>query len=149
MGLRPVDKKPFVFSICGYKNSGKTTLVTKVIPELTARGAKVAVIKHDGHDFEADVPGTDSYRHHAAGAYGTAVFSGNRFLVHKECQGMDETVLMHMFPEADVILIEGLKNKDYPKYFCEYPEKEPIEAGRLAEQILEMARESWKISAVV
>ena len=33
------------------------------MPEICAAGLKVAVIKHDGHDFEADVPGTDSYRH--------------------------------------------------------------------------------------
>ncbi|MDO4556353.1 MAG: molybdopterin-guanine dinucleotide biosynthesis protein B, partial [Lachnospiraceae bacterium] len=66
MGESSLGKKrniPFVFAVSGYKNSGKTTLLTHLIEELTERGYKVAVIKHDGHDFESDVPGTDSWRH--------------------------------------------------------------------------------------
>ena len=54
--------RPFVFAVSGWKNSGKTTMITRLVPELVRRGYKVAVIKHDGHDFESDVPGTDSYR---------------------------------------------------------------------------------------
>lgn len=133
---------PFVFAISGYKNSGKTTLVTRLIPELTKRGYKVAVIKHDGHDFESDVPGTDSYRHQKAGAYGTAVFSQNRFLVTKACQGITERELFAAFPEADIILIEGLKNSSYPKYFCEYPEKPLPDAAGLADEIEERMRQT-------
>lgn len=129
------EKKPFVFAISGYKNSGKTTLVTRLIPELVKRGYKVAVIKHDGHDFESDVPGTDSYRHQKAGAYGTAVFSEHRFLITKECRGVTEQDLFAAFPEADIILIEGLKNSSYPKYFCEYPGKPLPEASVLADEI--------------
>ena len=128
-------KKPFVFAISGYKNSGKTTLITKLIPELTKKGYRVATIKHDGHDFESDVPGTDSYRHQKAGAYGTAVFSGKRLMITKETTEADETCLMQAFPEADIILLEGLKNSAYPKYFCNYPEEEPMDAKELADEI--------------
>lgn len=125
----------FIYAISGYKNSGKTTLITKLIPELTKRGYKVAVIKHDGHDFESDVPGTDSYRHQKAGAYATAVFSKNRILITKECSGIDERQLINAFPEADIILIEGLKNSSYEKYVCDYPRKEPISEKELADEI--------------
>ena len=117
------------------KNSGKTTLITKLIPELTKKGYRVATIKHDGHDFESDVPGTDSYRHQKAGAYGTAVFSGNRLMITKETTEADEKCLMQAFPEADIILLEGLKHSDYPKYFCKYPEEEPMDAKALADEI--------------
>lgn len=129
-------KKPIIFAVSGYKNTGKTTLLTKVIPVLTARGYKVAVIKHDGHDFESDVPGTDSYRHQKAGAYGTAVFSANRLMIAKEVKGIDETQLFAAFPEADILLIEGLKNSPYPKYVCNYPAQEPISPEELADRIL-------------
>ena len=118
MGALPVKRPQLIFAVCGYKNTGKTTAVTGVVKLLTARGYKVAVIKHDGHDFEGDVPGTDSFRHMAAGAYATAVFSSNRYLVHKKCEGTRAEELMAMFPEADIILIEGLKNCTYPKYYC-------------------------------
>lgn len=126
---------PFVFAVSGYKNSGKTTMITRLLPVLTGRGYRVAVIKHDGHDFESDVPGTDSYRHQKAGAYGTAVFSKNRFLVTKQCQGITERELFAAFPEADLILIEGLKESHYPKYVCRYPEEELMDAEQLADEI--------------
>ncbi len=133
--LKKTENKPFVFAISGYKNSGKTTLITKLIPELKQRGYRVAVIKHDGHDFEADVPGTDSYRHQKAGAYGTAVFSSNRILITKECREPNEIQLMEAFPEADIILIEGLKNSDYPKYYCNYPKERLKPVEELADEI--------------
>ena len=60
------------------------------------------------------MPGTDSYRHRKAGAMGTAVFSGNRFLVAKEVPAT-ELELAGFFPEADLILLEGMKGSDYPK----------------------------------
>lgn len=73
-----------VCAVCGVKNSGKTTLIEKLIREYTARGVRTAVIKHDGHDFACDIPGTDSSRFYEAGAYGTAVFSDNRIFVHRQ-----------------------------------------------------------------
>lgn len=136
----PEKKEPFIFAVCGYKNSGKTTLIEKLIPCLTSKGYKVAVIKHDGHDFESDVPGTDSYRHQKAGAFGTAVFSNNRILVTREYKEPDETILFHAFPDADIILIEGLKSSSYPKYICNYPNQMPCPAEKLADHILKLYR---------
>ena len=70
--------RPVLFGVAGDKNTGKTTLMEELIRRLTNRGWKVAAIKHDGHDFEADREGTDSWRHYHAGAYGTVVFrTGN------------------------------------------------------------------------
>ena len=75
----------------------------------------MAVIKHDGHDFDCDIPGTDSCRLGEAGAYGTAVFSGSRCFVHKKGTGEREEELMRLFPEADIIFLEGMKDSRYPK----------------------------------
>lgn len=108
-------KKPIVIAVSGVKNSGKTTLITRVIPRLREKDLKVAVIKHDGHDFDGDVPDTDSYRHKAAGAYGTAVFSGRRYLILKEQLHVSAEDLILNFPEADLILLEGMKGSEYPK----------------------------------
>ena len=74
------NKKQFILAVSGVKNSGKTTLITKLLPELKKRGLRVAVIKHDGHDFEADVPGTDSWKYAQAGADGTCVFSSGKHM---------------------------------------------------------------------
>lgn len=110
-----MEKKPKVIAVCGVKNSGKTTLIEKLVSALSSQGLKVAVIKHDGHDFSCDVPGTDSYRMTEAGAYGTAVYSDYRIFVHKIGTGEREKELMQLFPEADLIFLEGLKDSTYPK----------------------------------
>jgi GTPase SAR1 family protein len=52
-----------IVSIVGHSDAGKTTLIEKLIAELTRRGYRVATIKHDAHCFEIDHPGKDSYRH--------------------------------------------------------------------------------------
>ena len=65
-----MKKKPLILAVCGVKNSGKTILIQKLIPLLQNQGLKVAAVKHDGHDFTPDVPGTDSHRMKAAGAFG-------------------------------------------------------------------------------
>ena len=105
-----------VLAICGVKNSGKTTLLTKITAPLTQEGIKIAVIKHDGHSFQADRPGTDSFRHKEAGAFGTAVFCSGRFSVVKDTEEpVTETELFSFFPEADLILLEGFKHSSYPK----------------------------------
>ena len=110
-----VNSRQKIIAVCGVKNSGKTTLLVKLVEELSKRGMKVAVIKHDGHDFTCDIPGTDSYRLSKAGAYGTAVFSEFRSFVHKEGTEEKAEDLISYFPEADIIFLEGLKDSRYPK----------------------------------
>ena len=104
-----------VVAVSGVKNSGKTTFIEAVLPILSHMGLRVAVIKHDGHEFTPDVPGTDSYRYRQAGAWGSAIYSAGRFMVVKEEPGIDEQKLIALFPEADLILLEGLKDSDYKK----------------------------------
>lgn len=108
-------RKPLILAICGKKNSGKTTLITGLVPLLTEKGYRTAVIKHDGHDFSCDVPGTDSYRFSQTGAYGVAVFSDQRMMIQRIGTGDDEKDIIGMFPEADIILLEGFKDYPYPK----------------------------------
>ncbi|GIO66535.1 molybdopterin-guanine dinucleotide biosynthesis protein B [Paenibacillus sp. JTLBN-2024] len=107
-------KKPFVCQIVGYKNSGKTTLVCALVERLKAEGRRVAVIKHDAHDFEMDHPGTDSYRHRAAGAAAIALVSPRKTAVIREEETSLEK-LIEDFGGYEVILVEGFKKERYPK----------------------------------
>lgn len=125
-----MDKKAQIFAISGVKNSGKTTLITRILPVLTEKGIKVATIKHDGHDFDADVPGTDTYRHFHAGAYGTVIFSDSKYMVVKKQPHMTEEQMMEWFPEADLILLEGFKT-------CPYPKIELIRKGNSVKSVCE------------
>lgn len=109
------QKKQRILAVSGVKNFGKTTLITKLLTELKKRGLEVAVIKHDGHDFQADVPDTDSWKYAQAGACGTCVFSEQKHMVIKYMSALSTEKLIQTFPEADVILLEGVKYSEYPK----------------------------------
>lgn len=101
-------------AICGWKNSGKTTLIERLIPILKKKGYKVAVIKHDGHSFEPDVPGTDSYRFFQAGADISVVYDSEKYSVSRRGSFSDEE-LNRLARGADIVLLEGFKWSRYPK----------------------------------
>ena len=109
-------KRPAVLAVSGAHNSGKTTLLEKLLPVLRSRGLKVGIIKHDGHDFTPDVPGTDSYRLREAGAEGVAVYSGTRYLLTEEFR-LTEQDLLALFERHgyDLVLLEGFKSSGWPK----------------------------------
>lgn len=111
---------PVVVCICGSKDTGKTTLIERLIPMLRKKGYRVGCLKHDAHDFEPDVEGTDSYRMEQAGAKAVAVYSNHRMLLYKETENLTyERILEHMkkLPgeSLDIILVEGQKSSDLPK----------------------------------
>ena len=109
-------KRPAVLAVSGLHNSGKTTLLEKLLPALRSRGLKVGIIKHDGHDFTPDVPGTDSYHLREAGAEGVAVYSGQRYLL-TEMFRLTEQDLLALFERHgyDLVLMEGFKESGWPK----------------------------------
>lgn len=113
--LQEQGAQPPVLAVCGGKNSGKTTLLIRLVERMSEVGIRCAVIKHDGHEFEADVPGTDSYRLKAAGAYGTAVYSGTKYSVVREAAGSQCQDFFRCFGDGDIIFLEGQKYSHYPK----------------------------------
>lgn len=107
-----------VFGITGWKNSGKTTLTERLVTELVQRGFTVSTIKHAHHDFDIDVPGTDSFRHRAAGASEVAIVSAHRWAVMHEARGAAEPTLAEILSRlspCDIVLVEGYKRDDHLK----------------------------------
>jgi molybdopterin-guanine dinucleotide biosynthesis protein B len=106
---------PRVLGVTGWKNSGKTTLVERLVAEFVRRGWRVATIKHAHHDVDIDRPGTDSFRHRAAGATEVALVGGLRYAIMRE-QGEPTLaeVLARLAP-ADLVLIEGFKREPHLK----------------------------------
>jgi molybdopterin-guanine dinucleotide biosynthesis protein MobB len=106
-----------IISIVGKSNSGKTTLVEKLIPELVKRGYRVATIKHNKHGFDIDHEGKDSWRHKKAGACATVIACPTRIALIEDIesdQTLDE-IRDKYIKEADVILAEGYKGNPFPK----------------------------------
>jgi molybdopterin-guanine dinucleotide biosynthesis protein B len=110
--------QPPVIGVAGWKNSGKTTLVTRRVAELTARGLKVATVKHAHHEFQIDEGETDSARHRRAGAAQVAIASARRWAVVRELRGAPEPSLDEMIARldpCDIVVVEGYKTAPIPK----------------------------------
>ncbi|WP_240548351.1 molybdopterin-guanine dinucleotide biosynthesis protein B [Paenibacillus lignilyticus] len=105
---------PFVLQIVGYKNSGKTTMVTLLTKLLKQAGYTVGTAKHDAHDFTMDTPGTDTWRHQEAGADITAISSSARTAIISARAEPLSALLTHM-QHVDIVLVEGFKQEHYPK----------------------------------
>jgi len=107
-----------LFGIVGWKNSGKTTLMVKLIAAFTERGLNVSAVKHAHHAFDIDYEGRDSFRYRAAGAQTVAISSRARFAIMTELRDRPEPTLEELaaaIEGADLILVEGFKSEKHPK----------------------------------
>ncbi len=107
-----------IFGVAGWKNSGKTGLMERLVAEICGRGFSVSTIKHAHHAFDVDQPGKDSHRHRVAGAREVLLSSGKRWALMHELRDAPEPPLAelvaHLSP-VDLVLIEGYKRADHPK----------------------------------
>ncbi|OQX12081.1 MAG: molybdenum cofactor guanylyltransferase [Thiothrix lacustris] len=109
-----------VLGVCAWSGTGKTTLLTALIPRLKAAGLRVTVIKHGHHHIELDSPGKDTYRFREAGADQVVLASRKRMAIMQECKTQREPeladVLRFVNPDcADLVLVEGFKHTAMPK----------------------------------
>ena len=107
-----------VIGVCGFKNSGKTTLVEKLVRYLTEQGFKISTVKHAHHDFDIDHEGRDSFRHRKAGATEVAVVSQNRFAIMNELRGAEPPALdaiLEKLSACDLVIVEGYKRDTHDK----------------------------------
>ena len=107
-----------IIGIVGWKNSGKTYLVQKIISKLVSLNYKVASIKHAHHNFEIDKPKTDSFLHRKAGSSEVIISSSKRWAKISELNGNDEKKLNDLikeFDKPDIVMVEGFKDEIHPK----------------------------------
>jgi molybdopterin-guanine dinucleotide biosynthesis protein B len=106
-----------IVSIVGKSDSGKTTLIEKIVPELVRRGYRVTTVKHDLHGFEIDKEGKDSWRHKQAGAQGVIISSPQKVALIRD---VDKDMSLEELRDAlggnaDIIISEGFKKDIQPK----------------------------------
>jgi len=106
---------PPVLSIVGKSDSGKTTLIEKLIPELKRRGYRVGVVKHAHHGFDIDRKGKDTYRHRKAGADAVMIASPGQIVMIKDSPGESLDNLVPYFEDVDLLISEGFKRDRAPK----------------------------------
>ena len=109
-----------VLGFAAYSGTGKTTLLTRLIPLLSSRGINIAVVKHAHHEFDTDQPGKDSYELRKAGATQMLVASSRRSALIVERKQESEPRLVEVLPqldtsELDLVLVEGFKAETFNK----------------------------------
>ena len=107
-----------VFGIAGHSGMGKTTLLERLVPELTARGLRVSLIKHSHKAIDIDRPGKDSYRLREAGCSEVVLLGNERWALMHELRGAPEPTLEYLIgrlQDCDLVLIEGFKDGHFPK----------------------------------
>ena len=116
-----LQKSPPLLGICAYSGTGKTTLLTQLIPVLKEQGLMIGLVKHAHHQFDTDLPGKDSYKLRKAGASEILVASAKRWaLVHESPERKNDPDLEELLPylslsELDLVLVEGFKHEFLPK----------------------------------
>lgn len=113
-------KKIPVLGFCAYSGTGKTTLLTQLLPMLSEMGVCIGVIKHAHHNFDVDHPGKDSYRLRKSGAKKMLISSSKRWALMHEHYGDPESNLNTLIekvsdPCLDLILVEGFKREPFDK----------------------------------
>ena len=106
-----------VYGVIGWKNSGKTSLMERLVAEITGRGFSLSTVKHVHHAVDLDQPGKDTFRHRTAGAKEVALASADRLAILVERRGPEPdlpAVLARLAP-VDLILVEGYKRDAHPK----------------------------------
>jgi len=108
---------PPIISIVGNSESGKTTLMEKLIAELKSRGYRVATVKHAPNESSFDEPGKDSWRHVRAGSEAAVISSSDKLVIIKplEQEAGFEQLARLLGEDYDIILAEGFKVSDAPK----------------------------------
>jgi molybdopterin-guanine dinucleotide biosynthesis protein B len=107
-----------VFGIAGWSDSGKTTLIERLLPLLTERGLRVSIVKHAHEKFDIDKPGKDSFRFREAGSHEVLISSPARWALMREHRGDDEPGLPELLShlsDCDLALIEGFKRDPIAK----------------------------------
>jgi len=110
--------KQKIIGVAGFKNAGKTTLVEKLVIDLTSCGLRISTVKHAHHSFDIDHEGRDSFRHRKAGATQVAVVSSGRWaIIHElrnEAEPSLEDILRKLEP-CDLVIVEGYKRDGHDK----------------------------------
>lgn len=108
---------PPIVSIIGKSESGKTTLLEKLIAELKSRGYRVATAKHAPQESSFDEPGKDSWRHARAGSEAAVISSSDKLVLIKPTSGEAslKQIAYLLGEDYDIILAEGFSQGDAPK----------------------------------
>ena len=105
-----------IIGVVGWKNTGKTTLIEKLIKEFNKRNLSISTIKHSHHNFSVDQQGTDSFRHFNAGAKETILASDKKWIkFSRQLSDSNLSDLIEQIIPVDIVMVEGFKLSRHKK----------------------------------
>ncbi len=108
-----------IFGVVGWKNSGKTHLMVRLVSEFTARGYSVSTIKHAHHSLEFVTTDDQGFEQRPAGAHEAIFASSTRWsLTHETpADGEEEPLaaLLARLQPVDLVMVEGYKLQGHTK----------------------------------
>jgi molybdopterin-guanine dinucleotide biosynthesis protein B len=119
--MHSLDHFPIpLLGFAAYSGTGKTTLITQLIPKLAAQGLRIGMVKHSHHDIEMDNPGKDSYKLRKAGACQMVLASPHRTIMFVEQDEPAEPTLLAQLnwldtAALDLVLVEGFRHEVFSK----------------------------------
>ena len=126
--MAEITSKIPIIGFAAYSGTGKTTLLTSIIPVLKQRGYRVGMIKHAHHQFDIDHPGKDSYELRKAGADQMLIASNKRWALmvenptNESSPSLQKMIKQLDSSSVDIILVEGFKSESFPKIELHRPE---------------------------
>jgi len=109
-----------LLGFAAFSGTGKTTLITQLLPKLTEHGLRIGMVKHSHHDIEMDNPNKDSYKLRKAGACQMVLASPHRTILFAEQEEPEEPKLITQLNwlntnELDLVLVEGFRHEAFTK----------------------------------
>ncbi|NQZ50296.1 MAG: molybdopterin-guanine dinucleotide biosynthesis protein B [Moritella sp.] len=109
-----------LLGFAAFSGTGKTTLITQLLPKLTERGLRIGMVKHSHHDIDMDNPKKDSYKLRKAGACQMVLASPHRTILFAEQDEPEEPKLITQLNwlntnELDLVLVEGFRHEAFTK----------------------------------
>lgn len=132
-----------ILAFAAYSGTGKTTLIERIVQTMKGRGLRTAVIKHDGHDYDIDHRGRDSWRYTQAGADISVISSAGKTALIEHCP-LSLTQVTAMIHDVDLILVEGWKDEPLTQIgLCRQASGKgfPSDIGRYVAVVTDMAME--------
>jgi len=114
-----------VICVAGYKKTGKTTLVTRLVEALSEKGSVGTVKLMFHHRFNPE--STDTGKHFDAGAQGVVAITEDELVTIKRDPNLDEALDSLADMGMDFAIVEGAKSSPLPKIVLgEAAEKEDM-----------------------
>jgi len=108
---------PSIIGFYGESNTGKTTLIVKIINRLSKDGFNVASVKISNKKISIDSEGKDTWKHAEAGSKLVVFSSENEtdFLLKRKISNNEIVDNIKRLGNYDIILVEGANDENIPK----------------------------------